>query len=105
MKTITFPVYITVKPMEHEWDADKPCMSGGLEFVARNWLYREERLIQTVQVTVDLPDDLNPVAMRVAKLEAERAELLAETQVKVNHINDKISKLQALTFDAAEVTE
>jgi len=102
MKTITFPVYITVKAQEYEWESDKPCMSNGLEFVARNWLYKEERLVQVVQVTVEVPADLNPVAMKVEKLEAERAELLADTQVKVNHINDKISKLQALTYDGVE---
>ena len=102
-KTVTFPVYITAKPMAYEWESDKPCMSAGLEFVARNWLYKEEPLIQVVQVTVDFPADLNPVAMKVAKLEADRTELLADTQIKVNHINDAISKLQALTFEAPEV--
>jgi hypothetical protein len=41
--------------------------------------------------------------MEIESLEAQRNELLAETQIKVNHINDRISKLQALTYD--EVVE
>lgn len=101
MKTITFPVYITAKPDELDWEKTT-CKVDGMELVARNWRYEKEPLLAEIEVTVQLPADWNPAAMAIAKLTAERDELLADTQVKVNHINDKISKLQALTFDGVE---
>jgi hypothetical protein len=48
-------------------------------------------------VEVDVPDDFNIVAAHVNSLEAERARALAEYQEKVASINERLSKLLAIT--------
>lgn len=102
MKTITFPIYIYAEPLEYDWDTG-PNKQDGIEFRARDWKMGKEnegsRFLGEQEITVEIPDGLNPTAMEIESLEAQRNELLAETQVKVNHINDRISKLQALTYD------
>ncbi len=98
MKTLTFPIYFTAKIDESSWDKS-PCKIDGMEIAVRNWLYDRDRFISKMEVTIELPEDWNPIADATAELERQRAEVLADAQNKVNHINDKISKLQALTFD------
>ena len=102
MKTLTFPIYIYAEPIRYEWDSG-PNKQDGIEFRVRDWKMSKddagERFLCEQTVTVEIPGDLNPTAMALAALEAQRTELLAETQLKVNHINEKIGKLQALTFD------
>ena len=53
-----------------------------------------------LSLTFDVPADWNPVPTQIAALEAKRTELLADTQDKINFINDTISKLQCLTLEA-----
>lgn len=53
--------------------------------------------ISEQQVTVEVPDDFNPVPAQVAALEAQKAAALAEYQKAVAQINDRLSKLLALS--------
>ena len=57
----------------------------------------------TLKFTV--PDDFNPVAAQVAALEAAREKLRKEFNARINQIEDEISKLQAICYDAPEVKE
>lgn len=49
------------------------------------------------QITVEIPDDFNPVPQQVAALEKEKAEALEKYQQAVAQINERLSKLLAIT--------
>ena len=52
------------------------------------------------EVTVDIPDDFDPVPKQVAALEAEKLAALETYQQTVATINKRLSELQALTMEA-----
>jgi hypothetical protein len=51
-------------------------------------------------VTVEVPDNFNPVPAQVAALEAEKSKALAAYQKTVADINERLSKLLAITHEA-----
>ena len=51
-------------------------------------------------VTVDLPDDWNPVAAEVESLRIQKATALADYQRTVAQLNERLSKLLAITCEA-----
>lgn len=51
-------------------------------------------------VTVEVPDAFNPVPGQVAALEREKAEALRKYQASVAQINERLSKLLAITHEA-----
>lgn len=54
-----------------------------------------------IEVEVDVPDDFNPVPHQVRALELEKAAALEEYQNKVAEINDRLSRLLAITNEVA----
>ena len=59
-----------------------------------------ERIFVGAQpITVYVPDNFNPVPHQVAALEAEKAEALDLYQRSVASINERLSKLLAITAD------
>jgi hypothetical protein len=61
----------------------------------------EDRIyIGTQTVSVEVPEDFNPVPAQVAALEAEKAKALAKYQQSVAQINERLSKLLAITNEA-----
>ena len=54
-------------------------------------------------ITIRLIGDDELIQVQIAALEKQRSAVLAEAQERCNYINDRISKLQALTFDASGV--
>ena len=52
------------------------------------------------QIEIDVPDDFNPIPQQVAALEREKAEALAKYQASVAQINERLSKLLAITHEA-----
>lgn len=58
----------------------------------------ERIFIAEQRITVEIPDDFDPVPGQVAALEAERREAMAEYQAKVARINERLSKLQAIEY-------
>jgi hypothetical protein len=59
--------------------------------------------IREMDVEFDVPDDFDPIPKQVAALEAEKRAALAEYQSKVADINERLSKLQAITYDPEAV--
>ena len=51
-------------------------------------------------VTVEVPDNFNPVPAQVAALEEEKRAALAAYQETVCRINERLSKLLAITHEA-----
>lgn len=52
------------------------------------------------EIEIDIPDDYDPRAQQVAALEALKQKVMADYQISVMEINDRISKLQALEYTA-----
>lgn len=50
------------------------------------------------EVEIEVPDNYDPRAQQVAALEKQK--VMADYQSTVNEINDRISKLQAITYTA-----
>lgn len=59
--------------------------------------------IREMAVEFDVPDDFDPLPRQIAALEAEKREAMAEYQRKVADINERLSKLQAITYTVPEV--
>ena len=55
------------------------------------------------EIEIDVPDDYDPRAQKIAALEKHKQKVMADFQKTVDQINDRISKLQALEYtDAAQ---
>ena len=67
-------------------------------------IYRRYTKLSEHVISVEVPE-IDVHAMKLAALEAERTALRAAFQMKLNEINERISKLQALPFNASEVVE
>jgi hypothetical protein len=52
------------------------------------------------EVEIDVPEDYDPRAQKVAALEKQKRKVMADFQKTVDTINEKISKLQALEYTA-----
>jgi len=50
------------------------------------------------EIEIEVPDNYDPRAQQIAALEEKRQRVMAEYQKTVNEINDRISKLQAITY-------
>lgn len=55
--------------------------------------------IGEMDVEFDVPDDFNPIPSQVAALEREKADALAQYTKTVGEINDRLSKLLAITHE------
>jgi len=55
------------------------------------------RVVAQAEVTFDVPAGLNPVQMAIEELEAERAKVADDFRRTMAGINDRLSKLQAIT--------
>ena len=57
----------------------------------------EDRIfIRPINVDVEIPDDFDPTAKKIAAIERERAEVTAEYMKTLHEINERLSKLQAI---------
>jgi hypothetical protein len=52
------------------------------------------------KVEIDVPDNYDPRAQKIAALEKQKQKVMADYQKTVTEINDRISKLQALEYTA-----
>jgi len=52
------------------------------------------------EIEIEVPDNYDPRAQKIAALEKHKQGVMAEYQRTVNQINERISKLQALEYTA-----
>ncbi len=52
------------------------------------------------EIEIDVPDNYDPRAQKIAALEKHKQKVMADYQKTVNEINDRISKLQAIEYTA-----
>ena len=96
----TAPIYVYMA-LRYDWSS-ADC--------ARKWrpevkAYKSDDTDESVfvgetTVTVEVPEDFNPIPAQVAALEREKLAALAAYQKSVADINERLSKLLAITNDA-----
>jgi hypothetical protein len=52
------------------------------------------------EIEIDVPDDYDPRAQKIAALEKHKQKVMADYQKTVTEINERISKLQAIEYTA-----
>jgi hypothetical protein len=52
------------------------------------------------EIEIDVPEDYDPRAQKIAALEKHKQKVMADYQKTVMEINERISKLQALEYTA-----
>ena len=52
------------------------------------------------EIEIEVPDDYDPRAQKIAALEKHKQKVMAEFQKTVDQINERISNLQALEYTA-----
>lgn len=52
------------------------------------------------EIEIEVPDDYDPRAQKIAALEKHKQKIMADYQKTVTEINERISKLQALEYTA-----
>lgn len=52
------------------------------------------------EVEIEVPDKYDPRAQKIAALEKQKQKVMADYQKMVTEINERISKLQAITYTA-----
>ena len=52
------------------------------------------------EIEIDVPENYDPRAQKIAALEKQKQQVMADYHKTVMEINDRISKLQALEFTA-----
>ena len=73
------------------------------KFVIFSWICEDTEYLTYVnsqEVEIDYPITYDPRAQKVAVLEKQRQQVMADYQKSVNDINERISKLQALEYTA-----
>lgn len=88
--------------MEHQWNATYTAKDHWGPVL---WPHRPEETDERIYVgprtvTVDVPENFNPIPQQVAALEREKAAALKAYQNSVADINERLSKLLAITNDA-----
>lgn len=54
--------------------------------------------VNTQEVEIEVPDNYDPRAQKVAALEKHKQQVMADFQKTIDQINEQISKLQALEY-------
>lgn len=52
------------------------------------------------EIEIEVPDDYDPRAQKIAALEKHKQKIMADYQKTVTEINERISKLQAIEYTA-----
>jgi len=52
------------------------------------------------EIEIEIPDDYDPRAQKIAALEKHKQKVMADYQKTVTEINERISKLQAIEYTA-----
>lgn len=92
----SFPyVYVPNQPFEQKW---RPTVKDYKGADSESLIF-----IREISIDVDVPDDFNPLPIQVAALEAQKLAALEKYQQEVAEINERLSKLQAITYEAGEV--
>jgi hypothetical protein len=97
MSTITQTLYLT--PFRFKHHQEVTWMLSGSNYKASE----HGALIASVErkVTVELPENFNPVAAEVASLQVQKTKALEAYQRTVAELNDRLSKLLAITNEPA----
>lgn len=105
-KTIEIKGWIFVKPNDYGNKIDFEFSSYDYEaavkrgYGATDW--GKYKKVAEHTILAEVPDDIDPVSLKLAALEAERTELRAKFTVRIAEIEDQISKLTAIEYVPSE---
>lgn len=103
MRTITIKGGIVAEPAER-WCADSPACIDGFRYRFSEYANETgEDFVCHHTLTFDVPDSYDASGNAVRLLEKQREELRAKFHMALNEINNRISKLSALTNATEEV--
>ena len=94
MKTITIKGQLVGYHFEFMADSD---VAWGFSEGAAHKIGGNTIAVIPHSFTAEVPDNMNMVALQIAALEAEKANAAAEFGATVKRINERLSKLQAIT--------
>lgn len=79
--------------ISYEWRKEPQfaLSEAGMEKSDPRWV-----VIREVNLEFDVPDDFDPVPSQIASLKRKKKEIQAETNVKVNNIEEQIQALLAI---------
>lgn len=80
--------------IKYDWDAEGKFEV--LSFKADDDNYRT--YVGQQEIEIEVPDDYDPRAQKIAALEKQKQNVMAEYQKTVTEINERINKLQALEY-------
>lgn len=105
MKTITatVPAWLPGHADENILQASEARIVSGIAYCEGDMTSAGWTRVGEADITIRLIGEDELIQGQIAALEKQRTAVLAEAQEKCNYINDRISKLQALTFDASGV--
>lgn len=102
MKTVTLHGFIHARNSEFWERAEK----GKHVFTWNAWeQWDGSKMIRPMSIEFEVPDDLDCTAEAIAELHARKAEVFAKAQAECNHYDDRIAKLQALTYEPATLED
>jgi hypothetical protein len=75
------------------------------EWVPRLWCFKADDTDARVFVCestseFEMPDGFDPVSRQIAALESAKAEALTQYQSRVGELNNRLAKLQAITYES-----
>jgi len=79
---------------KYDWDTEGEFEV--LSFKAEDDTYRT--YVGKQEIEIDVPDDYDPRGQKIAALEKQKQNVMAEYQKTVTEINERINKLQALEY-------
>jgi len=86
---------IHIHQSQYAWE-DKP------EFIVYTHKFEDSDTrihICSQEIEIEIPDSFDPRARQIAALEKEKKKLMAEYQKTMLSIADRLSKLQAITYE------
>lgn len=102
MSKITIKGFITAKVNVEEWERGGPGVVDGVGYSFYPYKLDTEtyKTICPYELSFEIPDGWNPIEQQIAALQAEEDELTKQYLTRKNLIAERISKLQALTYEA-----
>lgn len=105
-RTIEIKGWIFAKPNDYGNKIDFEFSSYDYEAAAKRGYagadWGSYKKVAEHTIVAEVPDDIDPVAMKLAALEAERTDLRAKYAARVAQIENEISKLTAIECAPAE---
>jgi hypothetical protein len=90
MKSITKTVYLTAQPASYE--------NNGYVYRMTTFEHDDEITINSMEVTMDIPEDFDINTAHIDILKAEKSKIQAEAHLKAENLDEQIQRLLAIEY-------